>query len=343
MIEKLVIVQWEFNFGGLEKISKLYEEKFFDFNPLVVVLRPTKRGFDYKNSFVFNSKNNLKFIKQYLYFIKKRKNRIFHLQYTGAAILFLTYLGGAKKIIYHFHGTKFPNDFFTKLSWKLLQSKVTVIANSKYTADVVNQKLNLNGITVLPNLLDTQKFKYKERTFNSGKFIISFIGRFDKGKNVQLIVETANSIKNLDTDVSFLLVGDGPEKANIEKRISAYNVERLIMIRPYTNNIADVYYQSHLLFFPSLYESFGNVVAEAILTGLPVLCYKIPALKELVSDEFFFFEDTNPILISHKILELKQNYKLVNQKLGEINNYLRDYLDEEKIIDKLKQIYAKLE
>lgn len=342
MNKELVIVQWEFNFGGLEKISKIYEDKFYAFNPLIAVLRPTKLGFEYKNSFVFKSKNNFKFILQYFHFIKQRNKNLFHLQYTGAAILFLTYLAGARKIIYHFHGTKFPNDIFTRLTWKLLHNKVTVIANSRYTANVVAKKLNLDKIDILPNLIDIQRFEFKERTYSEGKFIVSFVGRFDRGKNVQLIIETANCMKQMDSNIYFLIVGDGPEKKNIENKISAYNIANMINLKPYTKDILEVYYSSNLLFFPSLYESFGNVVAEAILTGLPVLCYKIPALEELVSDEIFFYESNNPVLISKKILEMKQHYGMINQKLLRINDHLREYLNEEKIIDKLKNIYTNI-
>jgi glycosyltransferase involved in cell wall biosynthesis len=340
---KLIIVQWEYHFGGLEKISKLYEENFSALNPLVAVLRPTKTGFVYNNSYIFKTKNNLKFIIDYFLFVRKRRENTFHLQYTGAAILLLTFLAGAKKIIYHFHGTKFPSDSFTRLTWKFLQKKVVVIANSKFTREVVSEKLNLlSEITVLPNLIETKKNIYKARNYNGGKFIVTFVGRFDKGKNVGLIIESAKLIKNLDISISFLLVGDGPEKQNIEKQINENQLEDIIKVKPFTANVAEVYYKSNLLLFPSLYESFGNVVAEAVLTGLPVLCYKIPALEELISDEMFFFDTTDPGDVAQKLIYLKNNYHSANQRLLKVHDFLIEYLNEDRITSKLDNIYQGL-
>lgn len=340
MVENLILVQWEYNFGGLEKISKLYEEKFSALSPLVAVLRPTKLGFVYKNSFIFNTKNNFKFIIDYLLFVKKRRHGIFHLQYIGAAILLFTYLAGAKKIIYHFHGTKFPDDFFTRLTWKFLQKKVVVIANSRFTREVVSEKLKLkHRITVLPNLIETKNYIYKARIYNGGKFVVTFVGRFDKGKNVGLIIESAKIIKNLDSSISFLLVGDGPEKKNIENQIKDNQLGDYFKVEPFTVNVAEVYYKSNVLLFPSLYESFGNVVAEAVLTGLPVLCYKITALEELISDELFFFDTTDPHEVAQKLIYLKSNYHSANQRLLKIRDFLLDYLNEDKIITQLNNIY----
>lgn len=344
MSEKLIIVQWENYFGGLEKISKLYEEEFSKFNPLVVILRPVKLGFIYNNSFIFKTKNNFKFILEYFYFAKKRKTSIFHLQYTGAAILLFTYLAGVRNILYHFHGTKFPNDSLTKMIWKLLENKVWIIANSSYTEQVIRKKLGIKkDIVILPNLIDTLNFSFKEREFDENNFIVTFVGRFDKGKNVELVIETARVMHTLDPKVFFRLVGDGPEKEVIEKKISDYGLTERIKLEPFTSKVSDVYYSSHLLLFPSLYESFGNVVAEAILTGLPVLCYKIPALEELITDETFFFEFVDAKLVAEKIIDLKKNYNTIKHKLIMMEKQLRTYLDNDSIIKKLETIYLKFE
>ena len=56
MIHNLIFIQWTNNFGGLEKISQLYEGKFHYYNPLVVILQYNKSGLNYKNFYALYEK-----------------------------------------------------------------------------------------------------------------------------------------------------------------------------------------------------------------------------------------------------------------------------------------------
>ncbi|OGU60704.1 MAG: hypothetical protein A3K31_00140 [Ignavibacteria bacterium RIFOXYA12_FULL_35_25] len=344
MIHNLIFIQWTNNFGGLEKISQLYEGKFHYYNPLVVILQYNKSGLNYKNFYAFYENSKPLFIYSYLLFVRKNRKSIFHIQYAGTTILLLTFLAGARKIIFHFHGTKFPNNYFNKLIWKQFKNKVIIIANSLHTKKIIKDRLKINtNISIIPNLIDLHEFKFIERVYNNGeRFTVTFAGRFDKGKNIDLILATAKTLIHYDDEIEFLLVGDGPEKGNIERQIKENQLESVVKILPFTKEILEIYYRSHLFIFTSLYESFGNVVAEAVLTGLPILCYKIPALTELINDDFFFIENQDPNFVAEKIIEFKKNYMLVNQRLKKVFSYLSEYLNNEIIVDKLDSIYKGL-
>ena len=219
-----------------------------------------------------------------------------------------------------------------------------IIANSLHTKKIIKDRLKINtNISIIPNLIDLHEFKFIERVYNNGeRFTVTFAGRFDKGKNIDLILATAKTLIHYDDEIEFLLVGDGPEKGNIERQIKENQLESVVKILPFTKEILEIYYRSHLFIFTSLYESFGNVVAEAVLTGLPILCYKIPALTELINDDFFFIENQDPNFVAEKIIEFKKNYMLVNQRLKKVFSYLSEYLNNEIIVDKLDSIYKGL-
>jgi glycosyltransferase involved in cell wall biosynthesis len=343
MKNDLIYIQWTNDFGGLEKISEIYEKKFHYYNPLVVILRYNKNGLDYKNHYAFKKKSKLLFVYSYLLFIFKNRQSIFHIQYAGSAILLFTFLAGASKLVFHYHGTQFPNRFLNKLTWKLLENKVILIANSLHTEKLIRDKLKIKSqIKIIPNLIDFQRFRFSERTQDKNKFLITFVGRFELGKNVDLIVDIAKITSNKDDEVEFLLVGDGPEKRNIEMKIKRHSLESKVKILPFTNEIMKIYSKSNLFLFVSSFESFGNVVAEAIFSGLPILCYKIPALSELVNDDLFFIKKLDPNIFAVKIIEFKKNYKFVNQRLKKVYQHLSEYLNEEKIIKELDEIYQSL-
>ena len=66
-------------------------------------------------------------------------------------------------------------------------------------------------------------------------------------------------------------------------------------------------------------------------------------MQELVKDDYFFVDSMDPNLVARKIVEIKKQYDDVNLRLNKINIFLRDYLDNQKNINKLKLIYNRLE
>ncbi len=339
----LIFVQWTNNFGGLEKLTQTIQEKITGYNLNVLVLMHNKNGIKYKKELMLEAERPItKLYYSYFKKVKTHNNDIFHLNNTGSKILFTSYIGGARKIVYHFHGTKFSSGFFDKFVWKILEDKVEVIANSTYLKTLIEQKLNLKNIHLIPNIIDTKKFKFEEKNLSSN-FTITFAGRFTKGKNINIILEVAKILSENSADIKFQLYGNGPEKENIEKAIKDLNLTSFVKLYNFVDDITEVYKNSDLFLFLSGYESFGNVVAEAILSGTPVLCYKIPALLDIVKQDYFFTETLNPEDIARKILEIKTNYNFALEELKKNHEFLTDYLDNEKIINKFKQIYNKLQ
>ena len=268
---------------------------------------------------------------------------IFHIQYAGSIILFFTYFAGARKIVFHYHGTKYPNNKIHKLIWKYLEDKISIVANTRHTKNTILTKFNVSSqINVIPNFIDLEKFQYSERNHSTNKFIITYAGRFAIGKNTDIILETAKILNENDSNIEFLLVGDGGEREKLKHLIEEYSLSESVRLLPFTDEIVSVYNESHLFLFLSSFESFGNVVVEAALTGLPVLCLRIPALEELIRDDYFFVNELNPEIIANKILKLKDNYGTTMSKLNDVCKYLTEHLDNQKNLENLENIYKQL-
>lgn len=340
MNNNLIFVQWTNNFGGLEKVTADYEKIFSSYNPIVAPLKSKEDGIHYKNHFKFKSKSRLSLLWQYFNFVSQNRNAVFHLQYPGSRILLLTYLAGARKIIFHFHGTKFSSNRFDKFVWGMLKNKITIIANSNHTKEVISARLGISeNVKIIPNYINSAYFSFSEKKSTSGKFIITYAGRFTKGKNLDAIIETARCLFEKYRNIEIRLYGDGPEKASIEELINSYELKGKVLLPGFTNNLHSVYKNSHLFLFLSSYESFGNVVAEAVLSGTPVLCNSIPSLNELINDDLFFVNNLIPEDIADKILFMKNNYELINIRLKTVYSRLVKYLDNCAITDNLQSIY----
>ena len=113
---------------------------------------------------------------------------------------------------------------------------------------------------------------------NSSKKIIQFLGRLSPEKEARQVLKIAQA----NRDLHFRISGDGPEKSFLETEVSTLglsNVELTGWLEP-----ANCLPNSALLILPSKVESFGIVILEAWLHGLPVLAWSgASGPKELIT------------------------------------------------------------
>ncbi len=81
--------------------------------------------------------------------------------------------------------------------------------------------------------------------------------------------------------VHWLITGDGPSREEMEKSASAN-----MTFTGYLDgqDLARVYAASDLFIFPSVTETFGNVVLEALASGTPVIAAKAGGVQNIIQD-----------------------------------------------------------
>jgi glycosyltransferase involved in cell wall biosynthesis len=108
--------------------------------------------------------------------------------------------------------------------------------------------------------------------------VIGYVGRIAAEKNLGLAVEAFLAVRAQEPRARFVLVGDGPERAALAKRHPEFvwaGVRR-------GEDLARHYASTDLFVFPSVTETFGNVVTEALASGLVVLAYDYASTREHV-------------------------------------------------------------
>lgn len=110
--------------------------------------------------------------------------------------------------------------------------------------------------------------------------VVLHVGRLAKEKNVNVVLTAFAAIQSRLPAAKLVFVGDGPLRKSLQDACPQAHFAGIK-----TGNDLAVHYASGDMFlFPSLTETFGNVVPEALASGLAVLSYAVAAAANLITD-----------------------------------------------------------
>lgn len=105
-----------------------------------------------------------------------------------------------------------------------------------------------------------------------GRYRLLAISRLDEvQKRLACLFDAFARVADDYPNWDLLVVGDGPDKGALEKRIETLQLSDRVRISPSRCNVSDVYLDSNLFAIPSLWEGFPNALAEAMAHGLPAV------------------------------------------------------------------------
>ena len=91
-------------------------------------------------------------------------------------------------------------------------------------------------------------------------------------------------IKKGAGNFKWYIVGDGKDRKELGKKIKIYGLENYIILLGTKNNPYPYVKNSDLFVLISDWESYGMVIEEAKILGVPILASKYPALYEIMTD-----------------------------------------------------------
>ncbi|MCK6390214.1 MAG: glycosyltransferase family 1 protein [Azonexus sp.] len=107
-----------------------------------------------------------------------------------------------------------------------------------------------------------------------------YVGRLAPEKNLPLAEKCFAAIQVWEPAARMVWVGDGPAMARLKVEHPDHHFAGVRV----GEDLARHYASADLFIFPSLSETYGNVVAEAMASGVPVVAYRSAAAAELVVD-----------------------------------------------------------
>jgi phosphatidylinositol alpha 1,6-mannosyltransferase len=117
--------------------------------------------------------------------------------------------------------------------------------------------------------VDTELFSPVRRTRGcDGRVVLGYVGRLSVEKNIALLVGLARELKAMGVErVEFLIIGQGGDEAWLRAQLPQARFTGVLRGRA----LAEAYADMDLFVFPSHTDTFGNVVLEALASGVPAV------------------------------------------------------------------------
>jgi len=143
------------------------------------------------------------------------------------------------------------------------------------------------NIQIVPGGVDIEQISMVAPASSESDVI--FAGRLIKEKNVDFLIKSIALVRRTIPDLICFIIGDGPERANLEKLTYDLGLEGNIRFLGFLDHSEDVFSymkSSGVFVLPSTREGFGIVVVEANACGLPVVTvsHRRNAAADLIVD-----------------------------------------------------------
>ncbi|HEU5173504.1 MAG TPA: glycosyltransferase family 4 protein [Gemmatimonadaceae bacterium] len=160
------------------------------------------------------------------------------------------------------------------------------IAVSRAAQRTMNARMRGAHSAIIPNGATIDHFGTAEpATLPAGRRML-FVGRLEPRKGFRVAVDAFAELGERYDDLRLVVVGDGPQRAQI-RRLPRGLRERVDMMGRVSHDAMPTYHAASDVFVAPATgrESFGIILVEAMAAGLPVVASDLPGYREVVRHE----------------------------------------------------------
>ncbi len=190
---------------------------------------------------------------------------------------------------FHQYSQHYKIGFFKDLFWVYLREFHNCLgATLPPTLEMANElkAAGYERVSVLSRGVDTELFNPNRRDqslrqswgASDDDLVFLYVGRVAAEKNIQLAIDAFEAIRSRDEKAKMVVIGDGPELEGIQAKYPHIHYAGMRK----GEDLGRHYASGDCFLFPSVTETFGNVVTEAMSSGLCVLTFDYAAGRQYI-------------------------------------------------------------
>jgi glycosyltransferase involved in cell wall biosynthesis len=167
--------------------------------------------------------------------------------------------------------------------------------------------------------------------------VVLHVGRLASEKNLTALLGVYDALQPRKANLRFVFVGDGPVRRQVQRRCP----QAVFAGMRSGTDLAAHYASGDVFLFPSTTETFGNVTAEAMASGLAVLAYDYAAAAQLIKSGVsgLLAPYDNALAFLRMSLDLVGDAGRI-RALGRAARRVAEGLDWEHVVDQLEGLIA---
>lgn len=197
------------------------------------------------------------------------------------------------------------------------------------------EKYSLKTAAAPTRIVNVKVFEQMTQ-LNDRNHQIAYIGRFSYEKGVDIAVDTFLQLAEMDPDLKFIIIGDGPLMTYVKQKVNKRILEGRVEVPGWLNprDIADYLKKVKLVLVPSRSEGLPSVLLESMACGTPAVVSPVGAMKHVVRDNFngFLLNTTDPYMIAARICSILKEEKTLDNVSKRAHEFVATRHTEETVL-----------
>ena len=229
-----------------------------------------------------------------------------------------------------------------KVVLKILKMFDFIIVGGNYSKKfLMSNGVDEGKIFVLYKHVD-EKFKQEKK---AKIYDCVYVGRLVELKHVETIIKAVSVIKNHNRDIKIAIVGDGPERAKLEKMAEDLEVKEEIDFVGWRDDPWNWFNVSKLSIMASEREGFPQAIVQSLNCGIPVICSICGDICDLIENgnNGILVEDYNDVdSFAKEIIRLLNDQKYLDKVSHNSIKTANEYFNIDIVTKKWRYILSKV-
>ena len=274
---------------------------------------------------------------------------------------FLATLAGLPKlapwIAFH-HGYTWPDlkaRLYNQLDrWSLPKAARVVTVSMPFRQEIMKMGVSPERIEVVHNAIDPdwgwrysrpqlrEELRAKLGIATNAKVIL-IVGRLSKEKDHETLINAVGRLRR-NILVRLVIVGEGPERRNIEEQTKKWGLDGNVTLTGHVNSAEPYYGIADVCVLSSLSEGSPNALLEAMAARVPIVATRVGGIPEIVTHRHsaLLLRPKDPVEMAGALEEILCDSHVREMLVGNAHSLISDQYTPERRAQKLIEIYRRV-